>query len=585
MTIDQGILPSQFILTYGVGSIIETPSGPVVIPAFRKWGPKLISKINDPKFSIPEISASVLLKGAKIFKIPTNSSFAGVTDSDILFPAVRFPMWALCLEHKILYRLDSDDGTRCHDCLKKPGKMNRDNKHRYEAIRFVRACENGHMDDIQWEYEVHKNKECKNSTFEWEGGQNSLAKVTINCPECRSKVSLHDIYNSHTPCSGYMPEEEKSDGECGKRMQVILRSQSNLRIPKLITVITIPPSDSNAYLLLSEMDITTMLALRKPEDWNKDDLISELEKIHTNLPKAVGRQQIERTKEFSNNEIMQAIIKIMENESTINSMHDVMDSELQALKLGARDGAPPITSKGNGQFEIDKRFVKEIPMGSGTLRISPIQRLRTVIVQRGYTRTGDDQDGAALVQTTLSHHNSTWYPGMVLRGEGLFIDFPDDRNPVVHNKSNLLMKKFLSDPSKYREFHPVFVWWHTLSHAIINMLSVDSGYSSASIRERIYFQCDPDGTNAKGGILLYTSQPSGDGSMGGLITLANDFKTILGRVRSRLQNCSNDPLCTLQTISQSRTNGAACYACLLLSETSCESGNSFLDRNLIKDVI
>ena len=46
--------------------------------------------------------------------------------------------------------------------------------------------------------------------------------------------------------------------------------------------------------------------------------------------------------------------------------------------------------------------------------------------------------------------------------------------------------------------------------------------------------------------------------------------------------CSSDPLCIegLHTISEP-ANGAACHACLLASETSCEEFNSFLDRALL----
>src|SRR5207249_9620468 len=33
--------------------------------------------------------------------------------------------------------------------------------------------------------------------------------------------------------------------------------------------------------------------------------------------------------------------------------------------------------------------------------------------------------------------------------------------------------------------HPVHVWWHTLSHRVLRALSVDSGYSSAAIQERV----------------------------------------------------------------------------------------------------
>lgn len=57
------------------------------------------------------------------------------------------------------------------------------------------------------------------------------------------------------------------------------------------------------------------------------------------------------------------------------------------------------------------------------------------------------------------------------------------------------------------QLHPVFVWWHTFAHRIINALSVDSGYSSAAIRERVFIDVNETNGAANGGILLYTAQP------------------------------------------------------------------------------
>lgn len=48
--------------------------------------------------------------------------------------------------------------------------------------------------------------------------------------------------------------------------------------------------------------------------------------------------------------------------------------------------------------------------------------------------------------------------------------------------------------------------------------------------------------------------------------------------------CSNDPLCMESEASGADSvNLAACHACLLLPETSCETNNAFLDRALLID--
>ena len=91
-----------------------------------------------------------------------------------------------------------------------------------------------------------------------------------------------------------------------------------------------------------------------------------------------------------------------------------------------------------------------------------------------------------------------------------------------------------------------------------------------------------DEGGAKGGLLLYTAQPGGDGTLGGLVGIAKDrgaMGSLLRRSLSESEVCSNDPLCE----EAAETNdGAACYACCLISETSCEHRNKMLDRLILK---
>src|SRR5205823_4694502 len=134
------------------------------------------------------------------------------------------------------------------------------------------------------------------------------------------------------------------------------------------------------------------------------------------------------------------------------------------------------------------------------------------------------------------------------------------------------------DSEEAHRCHPVHVWWHSLSHRLLRTLSIDSGYSSAAIRERTYLSSNSD---PRGGLLLFTVQPGGDGTLGGLIALADRFGEILTSSLVDIEDCSNDPLCF--EAPQVGAQGAACYSCLLASETSCEHRNLALDRLLLLD--
>ena len=124
---------------------------------------------------------------------------------------------------------------------------------------------------------------------------------------------------------------------------------------------------------------------------------------------------------------------------------------------------------------------------------------------------------------------------------------------------------------------------HTLSHLLIRQLSVECGYSGASIKERIY-STYPDSAHKMAGILLYTSSSDSDGSLGGLVrkALPDTFEAIFRNLLQEASWCSSDPIC-IESKAQgfNSLNYAACHACALLPETSCEMRNCLLDRGAV----
>ena len=130
--------------------------------------------------------------------------------------------------------------------------------------------------------------------------------------------------------------------------------------------------------------------------------------------------------------------------------------------------------------------------------------------------------------------------------------------------------------------HPLEVWWHTLSHRLIRSLSLDAGYSSSALRERVFFEPPTGGGIPRGGLLIYAVQSGGDGTLGGLTALAGHLEDILNDSVHDLDTCSNGPVCDEGVELR---DGAACYACLYASETSCEFRNQGLDRSLLLETL
>src|SRR5438067_889039 len=86
------------------------------------------------------------------------------------------------------------------------------------------------------------------------------------------------------------------------------------------------------------------------------------------------------------------------------------------------------------------------------------------------------------------------------------------------------------------------------------------------------------------GVLLYTASPDSEGSLGGLVDLGSPqrFPELFNGALRAATRCSSDPLCADHKPDVHATiNAAACHACVLVSETSCETFNRFLDRNVL----
>lgn len=131
---------------------------------------------------------------------------------------------------------------------------------------------------------------------------------------------------------------------------------------------------------------------------------------------------------------------------------------------------------------------------------------------------------------------------------------------------------------------PRFVLLHTLGHLLINELVFTCGYSSASLRERLYVSTNAEREMA--GLLIYTAAGDSEGTMGGLVRMArpDNLRAVFVSAVSGARWCSTDPVCMEageQGQGPDSCNLAACHGCALLPETSCEEFNRFLDRGLV----
>jgi len=283
-------------------------------------------------------------------------------------------------------------------------------------------------------------------------------------------------------------------------------------------------------------------------------------------------------------ELGQAVSDVLDYRPSTSRL-EILQEEFTALRRAAVHGAPPVPPAPGvtHHFEVPRIGVQIVETAGVRLKVVPVTRLTVIMAQVGYRRL-DPQNGR-LVDISHQADGQVWYPGVELRGEGIFIEAAEDLRldgssvadwlELYDGGSQGYEPHLFSDASQPVEMSPLFVWWHSLAHRLITALAVDSGYSAAAIRERVYLHED------RGGILLYSSQAAGDGTYGGLIGLLPEMDRIIRLALQDVEVCSNDPFCADIRIRSGGHLGAACFACVMVSETSCEHRNMWLDRRVL----
>src|SRR5690606_32479719 len=138
-------------------------------------------------------------------------------------------------------------------------------------------------------------------------------------------------------------------------------------------------------------------------------------------------------------------------------------------------------------------------------RVRSVDVLRETRVLRGFTRVRDDvlklSDGKALLRREPLPAVQDWLPAYVVKGEGVYFELDSQRlaawevraevqaraQKIGDHYGQVASQRGLQD----RTLSPRFVLLHTLGHLLINELVFACGYSSASLRERLYVSTAP----------------------------------------------------------------------------------------------
>jgi hypothetical protein len=458
-------------------------------------------------------------------------------------------------------------------------------------LRFVVACAEGHVEDFPWVEWTHRVKgeklsrevTCADPKLRLlTTGASGLDGLLVKCETCNSFQSmalaaggtaLRDLgCSANRPWLG--PAGRDPAGCKANVMRVLQRGASNVYFANVESSILIPPFTSRARMILEDTAIW-----RQITDESFGSLVKRIEFLSD--AKKVAPEDLRRAYE-------EKMKSPPESPEDSESEDDYRHAEYRALLDRSRP------------FQDDLRAV-HLSGGAFEPGLAPyldevvlVEKLAETRALTGFSRITPDLAAAAAIpklgQLSLSPRQ-TWLPAIRVYGEGIFIT-------LVRDKLAEWAATNLARPAQLAQRHveaarrrgrtavllpPTFFVLHTIAHLLIRRLSFECGYGSSSLRERIY--CRESGSKPPmAGILIYTAAGDSEGTMGGLVQQGRPgrLEDILRAALGDARWCSSDPLC-METTAQGTDslNMAACHACALVPETSCETGNRLLDRQCV----
>lgn len=572
------VRPSQVITTFGPGAIVDLQTLSVIVAGIDRWPLDDDLVVHEPRLE--------RALGVKRF-FPAKPSEGSLYNKRGTVPAHLFPRYQVCPVCQTLSAVG--EGLTEYEAkwqeivCTAPGCKGR-GKYRATTLPapFIVACPSGHIDDFPWREYVHRGTTgCKKKLTLFSMAETgTVADIFIKC-ECERLRSASDAFGE---------DRSAALGQCTRRRPWLGNSQDTAACAHATDVRAMQRGATNAWfpvvrsaLAVKEAATPIGIALNtcNPKQIEKLDTLDKLKSL-------VEMEMFPSLAPFPVEEVWTAILKQRGEVETDDI--DLRWPEWLAL----RDPASSASDKAELFLETGA-----VPRGCEDLidRVVLARKLLEVRALVGFTRidpagVGTD-DSARPGVAPIYRNRPDWLPAVEVRGEGIFVELNEDKvarwekKPEVSARANAMADKFRqwetergTPPSPFPGAR--FVLLHTLAHVLIRQLSLDCGYSASSVRERIYSSQDPKRKMA--GVLLYTASPDSEGSLGGLVDLgsAKRFPDLFKSALRSATRCSSDPLCAHhQPDVHATINAAACHACILASETSCETFNRFLDRSVL----
>lgn len=477
---------------------------------------------------------------------------------------------------------------------------------------IVLICGNGHISDFPWskflrwrtespddiynKVDLFNRPDCCNkpliqirdTTASASGFDGKWLRCANKGCQYSKGVSLKGLMSVKIVCAGHKPwevdtgeprfyngkkdvrrQDPKRERCISEHMKVALTTGNNLYFSRILSSIYMP---SELFLGETEFQIKT---------------------LNSQLEDAMKRKEFQECIRISDE------IKLLESRNKPDDSKDeITDSErelnyrYQEFKALAYKRVPEINIVKDLKVEdITQNLIPELERYF--TRILRVDNLKVTSAQLDFSRS-EPSDSDKIESKNIFRSNEAnvmIYPVVENYGEGIFFaineqllnTFTTDTQRFTRliNKDRNEFAKSSVNIARVKNWQLYLV--HTLCHLIMRELEFRCGYPTASLSERI-FSSNEESTRMHG-FLVYTAEGA-EGSMGGLIaqTRKANINNLIKSAIKRATVCNSDPLCW-QSDGQGlfELNLASCFSCCLVSETSCEQRNLFLDRRILVD--
>lgn len=586
---------SQTVVPFGVGNIYDYLGESFVACDTQYW------KHHGDELSAPRLAKA--LRVSTFRSAPLQPDSPWVTNGPGV-PYYRFPTWLFCQSCRRMYRWRPDlevEGkpVSCPDCEREKNKTPQ-----LVPMRFVIACEVGHLSDVPWERWAHgdpkaeSQRRCQSPKLRFEttpGRGTGLDTLVVRCTTCDARTTLKGIASKNSlrrigvSCSGRQPwQKVDAATPCAAAPQVLQRGASNLYYGVTASAIDIPPhSDfgrfSDLTLKIAQHSLfRTLLAM--PDLPFREGLLEALAKevgCKVNEVRIVLRNEQEESAGAGAVEVNAPVdlatdewFAFITPQTDPDERSRFITKHTTLLSANELSGDFPVPAA----TVVLKSLVDSVVLATRLREVRALVSFSRLLPEKEKLRPGLD-------------HDIDWLPAIEVFGEGIFLSLNEAKvrewecqSAIVSAAAELDRRR---ENSLIGQRLPVasarYVMLHTLAHMLIRQLTFECGYSASSIRERIYSR-NPESGDPQAGILIYTAAGDSEGTLGGLVRQGEPPR-LHGTLVAALERgswCSSDPICR-----ESRAQGfeglnrGACHACTLVAETSCDSANALLDRSFV----